>query len=89
MTGEHLDLATRLEEASGEACSVPVAIALGEFAEHFLGVVGEMTSLSASATGGAGEATLHYVNGNLEMAGDAQANACAVPDGSGDPLRPH
>jgi len=80
LSGEYTALGRSLEDVHGAASSVPIGIALGEFAAHYLGIVGEMITLSASATGGAGEATMHYVNGNLEMAEDAQANACAVPD---------
>lgn len=80
LSGEYVELGRSLEEVDGAAASIPISIALGEFAAHFLGIVGDMVSLSASATGGAGEATMHYVNGNLEMAEDAQANACMVAD---------
>ncbi|ADH68085.1 DUF6507 family protein [Nocardiopsis dassonvillei] len=87
LSGEYTDLGTRLEEVNSAASSIPISIALGEFGTHFLGVVGEMITLSASATGGAGEATMHYANGNLEMAENAQANAGTVP---GPPaIQPH
>ncbi|GAA1440456.1 DUF6507 family protein [Nocardiopsis tropica] len=88
LSGDYMNLGRSLEDVDGAACSIPISVALGEFAAHFLGVVGEMINLSASATGGAGEATMHYVNGNLEMAEDAQANACMVP-GSPLPQQPH
>jgi hypothetical protein len=80
LSGEYTDLGGSLEEVGTAASSVPISIALGEFGEHFLGIVGEMISLSSRATGGAGEATVHYANGNLEMAEEAQANAGVVSD---------
>jgi hypothetical protein len=80
LSGEYTDLGARLEEANSAASSIPISIALGEFGTHFLGIVGEMITLSASATAGAGEATMHYANGNLEMAENAQANAGTLPD---------
>lgn len=80
LSGEYTDLGESLEDVGSAAASVPISIALGEFGAHFLGIVGEMITLSASATGGAGEATMHYANGNLEMAENAQANAGAAPE---------
>jgi len=50
-------------------------VALAEFGEHYFTEVGGMVEKSASAVAGASEATLHYANGNLQMAADAQANA--------------
>lgn len=80
LSGDYLRLGESLEEVGTAAGSVPISIALGEFAAHFLGIVGDMIALGASATAGAGEATAHYMNGNLEMAQTCQANAGVVPD---------
>lgn len=83
LSGNYLDLASSLEDVGSAAGSVPISLALGEFGAHFLGIVEEMLSLSAGATAGAGEATMHYVNGNLEMAENAQDNAGIAPDPQG------
>ncbi|MCK9871339.1 DUF6507 family protein [Nocardiopsis dassonvillei] len=88
LSGEYMNLSTSIEDVNTAACSAPIGIALSEFASHCLGKVNDMIALSASATGGAGEATTHYVNGNLEMAEVAQANACTVPDPV-SPQQPH
>ncbi|GAA0987346.1 MULTISPECIES: DUF6507 family protein [Nocardiopsidaceae] len=72
----HLNsMETHLNEANSAANSDPIGVALSEFAEHYFDEVGGMVEKSASAVGGASDATLHYVNGNLQMAADAQANA--------------
>jgi hypothetical protein len=82
LSGDYTDLGESLQEVGTAASSVPISIALGEFAAHYLGIVGEMIALGANATAGAGEATMHYANGNLEMAETSQANARVVPDPS-------
>ncbi|QUX28727.1 hypothetical protein KGD83_26545 [Nocardiopsis akebiae] len=65
---------------SEEADSTPVSVALGEFAEHNFGLMGDMAGLTVSAVTGASEATTHYFNGNLDMAAEAQENAGVVPE---------
>lgn len=79
----------RLTSISEEADSVPISIALGEFAQHYFGVMGDMASLTISAIEGAGEATNHYVNGNLEMAAESQAGAGEVPEPEFTPYDPY
>ncbi|NKY98208.1 DUF6507 family protein [Nocardiopsis alborubida] len=69
-----------ITEISTEADSAPVSVALGEFAEHNFGLMGDMAGLTVSAVTGASEATTHYFNGNTEMAAEAQANAGVVPE---------
>ncbi|WP_433696763.1 DUF6507 family protein [Nocardiopsis sp. CA-288880] len=65
---------------SGEyAKSGIVGMALGEFAEHYFGIMGDIAGLTMAAVTGASEATTHYMNGNLEMAEEAQANAGVIP----------
>lgn len=88
LSGDYADLGESLEEVDTAAASIPISIALGEFAAHYLGIVGEMIALGANATAGAGEATMHYANGNLEMAETSQANAGVVPDDTSAP-QPH
>jgi hypothetical protein len=63
-----------------EANSTPVSVALGEFAEHNFGLMGDMAGLTVSAVTGASEATTHYFNGNLDMAAEAQENAGVIPE---------
>jgi len=75
-----------LTSISEEAGSTPISIALGEFAEHNFGLMGDMAGVTVSAVTGASQATTHYVNGNLTMAADAQENAGVVPEP--EPERP-
>ena len=87
LTGHLTSLEGHLADAASGAHSSPIEMALGEFAEHFFGEVGDMVAITSSAVTGAGEATMHYVNGNLDMAFDAQANAGKVVtpvDGNGN-----
>ncbi|OLT28713.1 hypothetical protein BJF83_14570 [Nocardiopsis sp. CNR-923] len=70
---------TSLINASSHAKSVAVSMALAEFAEHYFAFSGDMVALTGSAIEGAGEATVHYNNGNLEMAAESQANAGEIP----------
>ncbi|MDE3723290.1 MULTISPECIES: DUF6507 family protein [Nocardiopsis] len=72
LTGDTVDLGDHLVDADTHAASAPIGQALSEFAEHYFGVLGEAIGLASGAVNGAGEATLHYVNGNLEMAAEAQ-----------------
>lgn len=72
LTGNMTDLGERLVDADTHAASGPIGRALGEFAEHYFGVLGDTVGLAARAVNGAGEATLHYTYGNLEMAAAAQ-----------------
>lgn len=75
------------------ARSLPVSIALAEFCGHYFDVMGKMVAKTASGIEGAGEATNAYINGDLDMA--AQAQECAgqleepePPTGSNGP-HPH
>ncbi|MDE3723916.1 DUF6507 family protein [Nocardiopsis sp. N85] len=69
-----------LGECGDCAQSGVVGMALGEFATHYFKTMGDMASLTMSAVSGASKATTHYVNGNLEMAEEAQGNAGVVPE---------
>ncbi|SHI56675.1 hypothetical protein SAMN05421803_101601 [Nocardiopsis flavescens] len=75
LTGHLTSLEGHLADAASGAHSPPIEMALGEFAGHFFAEVGDMVALTTSAVTGAGEATTHYVNGDLDMAAEAQANA--------------
>ncbi|WP_159941377.1 MULTISPECIES: DUF6507 family protein [unclassified Nocardiopsis] len=78
-----------LTAISEEANSAPVSMALGEFATHNFGLMGDMAGLTVSAVTGASEATTAYVNGNLEMAAEAQENAGVIPEPEPRPYGPH
>ncbi|APC33706.1 hypothetical protein A9R04_02840 [Nocardiopsis dassonvillei] len=63
-----------------EANSTPVSVALGEFAEHNFGLMGDMAGLAVSAVTSTSTAVTHYFNGNMEMAAEAQENAGVIPE---------
>ena len=66
---------------SGDYSKSPIiGMALGEFAEHYFGIMGDMAGLTVAAVTGASEATTHYVEGDLEMAAESQANAGVIPE---------
>lgn len=60
--------------------SAPIGIALGEFAEHYFGLMGDMLALTSNAVKQTSEATTAYVEGNRDMALEAQQNAGVIPD---------
>ncbi|MDE3719944.1 DUF6507 family protein [Nocardiopsis sp. N85] len=79
LTRELSQLETHLGNAVEECGSGIVSDALGRFAEHYFGVLGDMAGTTLRAVEGAYEATTHYMEGNLEMAAEAQANAAKEP----------
>lgn len=72
--GEHLDYAAQCSK------SFPVITALAEFADHYRGPLENMVAKTSSAIDGCGTATRAYMNGNLEMAAEAQNNAGTITD---------
>ncbi|GHC94972.1 hypothetical protein GCM10007079_46060 [Nocardiopsis terrae] len=77
----HMDaIQEAITGSESAAHSTPVSIALGEFCGHYFGVMGEMVAKTASGIEGASDATNAYVNGDLEMAAEAQSTAGEVPD---------
>lgn len=80
LLGHMSQLETRITALNSHINSTPIGIALGEFAEHNFAMLGDMLSLTASAIQGASEATTAYVEGDQEMAAEAQAQAGQVPD---------
>ncbi|MEE2046212.1 DUF6507 family protein [Nocardiopsis tropica] len=84
--GDMETIEQRVTSLSTHINSAPIGIALGEFAEHNFGLMGDMAGVTVSAVTGASEATTHYVNGNLEMAAEAQQNAGVLPEP--EPERP-
>ncbi|MFD6096008.1 DUF6507 family protein [Nocardiopsis flavescens] len=63
-----------------------IGMALGEFAGHYFGIMGDIAGLTMAAVTGASEATTHYMNGNLEMAEESQANAGVIPEPEPPPV---
>ncbi|MFW6642076.1 DUF6507 family protein [Nocardiopsis algeriensis] len=80
LTGDMTALGERLLDADTHAASGPIGVALAEFAQHYFGVLNGAVGLAAGAVDGAGQATLHYVEGDLEMAAEAQAGAGTVEE---------
>ncbi|CAM4403101.1 DUF6507 family protein [Nocardiopsis rhodophaea] len=69
-----------LTYASSCANSSPISYALQGFLEAYGAKAGAMTAKSVSAVVGCGEATTAYINGDLEMATEAQSGAGHVSD---------
>ncbi|MES0834650.1 DUF6507 family protein [Nocardiopsis tropica] len=63
-----------------EANSGPVNTALAEVGEYHFGHMGDMVALTVSAVQGAYEATMAYIEGDLEMAAQHQAAAGEIPE---------
>lgn len=71
---------SRVTAINDHVNSTPIRIALGEFAEHYFGLMGDMLSLTANAVRQTSEATTAYVEGNEAMALEAQQNAGVIPE---------
>lgn len=69
-----------LAGAVGQSGSGLVAAALGGFDEAQAGDIGFVFGRMGAAVSGAAQATRAYVEGDLEMAANAQAAASAAPD---------
>ncbi|QBI52230.1 DUF6507 family protein [Streptomonospora litoralis] len=80
LTKHSTSLEGALQDANAAASSAPIGMALQEFSTHCSGLIGDMIGLGSSAVKGAGDATRHYANGNLEMALEAQANSGVVEE---------
>ncbi|MBR8744832.1 DUF6507 family protein [Nocardiopsis sp. MG754419] len=79
MLGHMNTISTTVESLSDTADSLPISIALGEFCGHYFDVMGGMVAKTSSGLTGASDATTAYVNGDLEMAAEAQSEAGKVP----------
>lgn len=75
MSGMYADLGG----AAGQSGSGLVAGALGGFGEAQAGSIGFVFTRTGASMAGAARATRAYVEGDLQMAADAQA-AAAAPD---------
>ena len=80
LLGEMNRLESDITSVNSHINSTPITIALGEFAEHYFGLMGDMLSLTSNALEQTSEATTAYVEGNNEMALESQRNAGNVPD---------
>jgi hypothetical protein len=69
------DLADHIGEAGTSAASNPIGTALKEFVEHYAPTLKGMATKTGNCIQGAVDATKHYIQGDLEMAADAQKNA--------------
>ncbi|KIH96659.1 hypothetical protein LP52_23805 [Streptomonospora alba] len=72
--GEHVS------EAGAAAASGPIGTALEEFVGEYGPALQEMVLKSGSCIQGCVDATSAYLNGNLQMAADAQGNAGSIED---------
>lgn len=79
MSGMYADLGG----AAGQSGSGLVAGALGGFGEVQAGGIGFVFARAGAAVSGAARATRAYVEGDLQMAANAQAAASAAPDPRG------
>ncbi|RCV57269.1 DUF6507 family protein [Marinitenerispora sediminis] len=75
LAGDVDEVLSLTEYASSCAASGPISTALAEFVTSVGGTLGAMVAKAASAATGCGDATVAYLDGNLEMAAEAQANA--------------
>ncbi|KII00066.1 hypothetical protein LP52_03810 [Streptomonospora alba] len=80
LTGQIDDFGTHVENASEQAASAPIGQALQEFVDHFGPMMWTMVARTSSAVTAGSEATTAYIDGDLEMAADAQANAGDISD---------
>lgn len=88
LMGHMTQLQTKITALNGHINSAPIGVALGEVAEHYFGMLGGMLSLTASAVQGASEATTLYMEGDREMAAEAQSTAGHIPDPDAPPPPP-
>ncbi|MBB6173853.1 hypothetical protein HNR23_003913 [Nocardiopsis mwathae] len=80
LTGEITAVGKNMETAAAKAASEPIGIALRGFFGFCSADMGAMAAKTASAVNGCSGAVVAYMNGNLEMAAEAQANAGFVED---------
>jgi hypothetical protein len=79
LLGEMTSLESTITNLNSYVNSAPISVSLGEFANHYFGLMGDMLSLTANALERTSEATTAYVEGNNEMALESQRNAGVVP----------
>jgi hypothetical protein len=69
------DFGNHIEDAGTGAASAPIGTALMEFVEHYSPTIKGMGTKTGSCIRGAVAATRAYIDGDLEMAAEAQRNA--------------
>ncbi|WP_046471106.1 DUF6507 family protein [Allosalinactinospora lopnorensis] len=69
-----------VEEAAGSAASEPIGKALEESVEEYGAKMQKMAAKTSSAISGCSAAAGHYMDGNLEMAAEAQGNTGDISD---------
>lgn len=79
LLGEMDRLQGRITSVNSHINSTPITISIGEFSEHYFGLLGDMLSLTSNAVRQTSNAVTHYVNGQEEMALESQENAGVVP----------
>ncbi|GAB3453161.1 hypothetical protein GCM10027570_32090 [Streptomonospora sediminis] len=80
LTGEIDTFGNHVQSAGEQAASEPIGLALEEFVDHIRPKLWGMVGRTASAISGCGEATSAYMNGDLEMAAEAQGGAGDISD---------
>ncbi|SIO86894.1 DUF6507 family protein [Nocardiopsis sp. JB363] len=80
MLGHMETISTTVGNVSETIDSFPISVALSEFCEHYFDLMGKMVTKTASGIEGASDATTAYVNGDLEMAAEAQSEAGDIPE---------
>ncbi|WP_214407022.1 DUF6507 family protein [Pseudonocardia lacus] len=78
--GQMQTLNTGIEGAAAQSSSEIVASALAGFAESAAADIGFVFTRTGACLSGAAQATNAYVEGDLQMAANAQASADAAPD---------
>lgn len=79
LLGEMSRLESRVTSVNNHINSTPITIAIGEFSEHYFGLMGDMLSLTANAVQETSNAVTQYMNGQEEMALESQEKAGVVP----------
>ncbi|SEF44209.1 hypothetical protein SAMN04489712_10134 [Thermomonospora echinospora] len=79
LVGQIEDFARHVEDAAMAASSMPIGTALKEYVTHTSPGLKGMVTKTASCVTGAVQATKAYINGDLEMAAEAQRNAVDAP----------
>lgn len=78
--GHMTSMNSAMESGVGEASSEPIAAALTGWVDAKRPSIEFLFSRTAASINGAAQATNHYLQGDLEMAANAQASATAAPD---------
>jgi hypothetical protein len=75
LEGELKNFGDHLQNAANAAASGPIGTALKEFVEHYSPGLKGMATKTGSCIKGAVDATKYYIQGDLEMAAEAQKKA--------------